>query len=359
MTDTTSDPKITWDIGTAYDFFVSLYILHFPDDYGLRPAWASGMRQRLPARDREVLETFHEHLTVTIPLHWVHSLPDPKDSKTMLATAKALSPVDRICALIGLDEELPEAQEIIREVITSGEWDDEDVKELDAVYKKCYGESKGVRKLKKKFEYWPKAAEMSDDLLRALQTYYDVFFSDEEQRIEPAMEKGLAKAQEQAEKLPLPELLEELSQGVRYQEDSFQGHEELILAPSFWGSPFLFYTNREPLIFLFGARPATESLVPGELVPDTLLSSINALSDPTRLRILRYLSSESLTPTQLAKRLRLRTPTVLYHIKALRSAGLVYVIPGSSKKQMHYQTRIEKLEQACELLKGFIKEQEE
>jgi DNA-binding transcriptional ArsR family regulator len=358
MVDNT-DPKITWDIGTAYDFFVSLYILHYADDYGLRPAWASGMRQRLPARDREVLETFFEHIMVTIPLHWVHSLPEPKDSKTMLAAAKALSPVDRICALIGLDEDLPDAQVIIRNVIESGEWEDEDVKELNEIYKSAWGESKGVKKLKKKFEYWPKAAEMSDDLLRALQTYYDVFFADEEQRIEPAMEKGLAEAQEQAGKLPLPELLELLSQGVRYQEDSFQEHEELILAPSFWGSPFLFYTEKEPLIFLFGARPANESLVPGELVPDTLLSSINALSDPTRLRILRYLSSESLTPTQLANRLRLRTPTVLYHIKALRSAGLVYVIPGSSKKQMHYQTRIEKLNQACDLLKEFIKEQEE
>jgi DNA-binding transcriptional ArsR family regulator len=358
MAENTTDPKITWDIGTAYDFFVSLYILHYPDDYGLRPAWASGMRQRLPDRDRDVLETFHEHLTVTIPLHWVHSLPDPKDSKTMLEVAKALSPVDRICALIGLEEDLPEAQEIIRNVIASGEWDDDDVKELNEIYKSVYGESKGIKKLKKKFEYWPKAVEMSDDLLRALQTYYDVFFTDEEQRIEPAMDKGLAQAQKQAGSLALPALMEELSQGVRYPEDSFQGHEEIILAPSFWGSPFLFYTDQKPLIFLFGARPANESLVPGELVPDTLLSSINALSDPTRLRILRYLSSESLTPTQLATRLRLRTPTVLYHIKALRSAGLVYVIPGSSKKQMHYQTRFEKLEQACELLKDFVKEQE-
>lgn len=358
MAETTTDPKITWDIGTAYDFFISLYILHFPDDYGLRPAWASGMRQRLPSGDREVLETFHEHLTVTVPLHWVHSLPDPKDSKTMLKAAQALAPVDRICALIGLDEEEPDAQEIIRNVITSGEWDDDDVKEINTIYKEKYGESKGAKKLKVKSEHWAKAVEMSDDLLRALQTYYDVFFADEEQRIKPALERGLAQAQERSGALPVQELLEELSQGVRYPEDSFQGHDELIFAPSFWGSPFLFYTHRQPLIFLFGARPENESLVPGELVPDNLLTSINALSDPTRLRILRYLSSETLTPTQLATRLRLRTPTVLYHIKALRSAGLVYVIPGSSKKQMRYQTRIEQLNLACDLLKDFVDEQE-
>ena len=359
MNENNSDPKLTWDIGTAYDFFVSLSILHSPDDYGLRPAWASGMRQRLPARDRELLEKFNNQLSVTIPFHWIHSLPDPKDSKTMLKAAKSLSPLDRICALIGLDEEIAEAQEIIREVITSGEWSEEDIKELRDIHKAEYGESKSAKKMKPMFEAWAEAVEASDELLRALQTYYDVFFADEEQRIKPALEKGLAQAQKRSKALALPQLLEELSHGVRYQEDSFQGHQELILAPSFWGSPFLFFTHHQPMVLLFGARPKNESLVPGEMVPDSLLSSINALSDPTRLKILRYLSSETLTPTQLANRLRLRTPTVLYHIKALRSAGLVYVIPGSSKKQMHYQTRIEQLNQACELLKEFVSEQEE
>ena len=358
MTETNTDPKITWDIGTGYDFFVSLNILHSPDDYGLRPAWASGMRQRLPSRDRELLEMFHEQLSINTPLHWIHSLPDPKDSKTVLDTAKALSPVERIYALIGLDEEVPDVQEIIRNVIASGEWEEEDVQEIRAIHKAIYGESKSAKKLTAMFEGWAKAAEVSEELLCALQTYHDVFFTDEEQRIKPALEKGLAQAQERAEAISLPELLEELSQGVRYQEDSFEGHEKLILAPSFWGSPFLFYTHKEPLILLFGARPSDESLVPGELVPDTLLAPINALSDPTRLRILRYLSSETLTPTQLATRLRLRTPTVLYHIKALRSAGLVYVIPGSNKKEMRYQTRIEKLSQTCDLLEDFIKEEE-
>jgi hypothetical protein len=33
------------------------------------------------------------------------------------------------------------------------------------------------------------------------------------------------------------------------------------------------------------------------------------------------------------------------------------VIPGSSKKEMRYQTRIEQLEQACDLLKEFVHEE--
>ena len=65
------------------------------------------------------------------------------------------------------------------------------------------------------------------------------------------------------------------------------------------------------------------SLVPGELVPDALYQPLKALADPTRLRILRYLSDEPLTPAALARRLRLRSPTVIHHLDALRLARLV------------------------------------
>lgn len=29
-------PRITWDLGTAYDLFISLHVLHEPVDFGLR-----------------------------------------------------------------------------------------------------------------------------------------------------------------------------------------------------------------------------------------------------------------------------------------------------------------------------------
>lgn len=67
------------------------------------------------------------------------------------------------------------------------------------------------------------------------------------------------------------------------------------------------------------------SLVPGEVVPDALHLSLKALADPTRLRILRYLIAQPLTPAQLSRRLRLRVPTVVHHLHALRLAGLIHV----------------------------------
>ena len=33
--------EITWDLGTAYDFFISLEVLHEPSKYGIRGVWAA------------------------------------------------------------------------------------------------------------------------------------------------------------------------------------------------------------------------------------------------------------------------------------------------------------------------------
>jgi DNA-binding transcriptional ArsR family regulator len=352
-------PKIIWDIGTAYDFFISLRILHDPTEYGLRPAWASGMRQRLPKRDRDFLENFQAHISISPPFRWIYSLPDPKDSATILKEAKKLSPEERVDALAGLSNDDLDAQEILKEVVSKGSWNEAQLDDLLEIYSSKYGKRKNRQEYKTRFDYLAQAVELSDKLLKALQVYFEVFFEDEERRIFPALKRGLAHAQELAETYELPILLEELSQGVRYQPENFKGVNEVVLAPSFWATPFLFYSSNRPLILVFGARPDDASLVPGEVVPDALMTSLNALADPTRLKILRYLSSDSLTPTQLATRLRLRTPTVLHHIKVLRAAGLVFIIPDEHKKEVHYQTRIERLNVVWEMLNQFVKGQKE
>ena len=77
-----SEPGLAWDLGTGYDFFVSLYILHAPDEFGLRPSWAAGVRSRLPAEDREILEQVQT--VIHFPLCWVYGLQDAKDSAVVI-----------------------------------------------------------------------------------------------------------------------------------------------------------------------------------------------------------------------------------------------------------------------------------
>jgi len=106
-------------------------------------------------------------------------------------------------------------------------------------------------------------------------------------------------------------------------------------------------------MFIFGARPADASLVPGAVVPDALFRALKALADPTRLRILGYLSVTPLTPTELARRLRLRAPTVIHHLNALRLAGLVY-LTFEAKGDKRYAARLAHIGKTFEHLQTFL-----
>ena len=148
-------------------------------------------------------------------------------------------------------------------------------------------------------------------------------------------------------------LLEEVSSGVRM--DWVNGVDNLILAPSFWSTPFVFYDaqDKETGIILFGARPKGTALVPGELVPEDLVNALKALADPTRLRILRYLQEAPRTPSELAKILRLRPPTVIHHLNNLRLAGLV-LVTVSPETERRYAIRTNGLKDTIDNFQDFL-----
>ncbi|MBK5109300.1 MAG: winged helix-turn-helix transcriptional regulator, partial [Anaerolineales bacterium] len=130
---------------------------------------------------------------------------------------------------------------------------------------------------------------------------------------------------------------------------------ELVFVPSYWITPLILFNSLTPqqMIFVYGARPADASLVPGEVVPDALLRGLKALAEPTRLKIMRYLSQEHLSPAQLSRRLRLRPPTVVHHLELLRLAGLVRLnleVPGERK----YAARLEGLEDTFNNITEFL-----
>jgi DNA-binding transcriptional ArsR family regulator len=348
--------EISWDISTAYDLFISLEVLHDPNRYGLRGAWAAGVRSRLPADEREILQTFVTHFPW--PLSWVHKLAPPKDCATALLTLEKAGPQERFASL-AMTAYYPGSWEpLLREVSSRGAWTPAELQRLlDIVAEQhpeeAQGHVKEVRKLAEgALTGWSMAASLSEGLLPALRSYYDVFFCEEEARIRPALEAGLARAQETAAGLPLDSLIEELSQGVRLEKD--HDKNKLVLAPSFWATPFLVFAplDDETELRIFGVRPPGASLVPGEMVPDALFQALKALADPTRLRILYYLSQTPQTPAELARRLRLRPPTVIHHLDALRLARLVYVTLGPDGRR--FAARREAIEQTGAMLEAFL-----
>lgn len=334
------DPQLSWDVGTAYDLFVSLSVLHEPAAFGLRAAWAAGMRSRLPSEERETLEEFEGMKVCKLPFHWIHTLPEPKDGRTVLMELGKLPADQRLPALVVEPETPAGLLAVLDEVAKAADWDDTHFEEvfnlLDELDKDHHPPRGGIELL---LDWWSDLERSGDRLLAGLRAYHEVFFAEEENRIRPALQDALGRAQELAGKLAVMDLLEELSQGVRL-EEGIQS-PELILAPSFWGTPLLIFgmISKRQEVILFGARPLEASLVPGEVVPDALLRALKALSDSTRLRILRYLAEEPLTPSQLSRRLRLRSSTVVHHLDILRLATLVQFRISGHKQDRRYALR--------------------
>ena len=349
-----TEPNLSWDIGTAYDMFLSLQVLHEPSTFGLRAAWAAGMRSRLPVTERETLEQFQK-AKMTTPFHWVYGLPSPKDGAVALRALKEMAPADRLEMLTQRPGDPESFQQVFLEVRDRGTWDDSQLDEIISQAKEMHGGEKLQREaVEIALDLAAEADESGERFLTALRAYYEVFFSEEENRIRPALREGLEKARKMAESMPFLELLEELSQGVILDEGF--STPNMVLVPSFWGSPLLILDQvaEDRELILFGARPLDASLVPGEVVPDALLRGLKALSDSTRLRILRYLSEEALTPSQLSRRLRLRSSTVVHHLDVLRLATLVQFRIGEHGKDRRYAARPEAVASLMESLDVFL-----
>ncbi len=353
----TTTPTLLWDMGSAYDMFASLGVLHDPSEYALRAAWAAGMRARLPADSREILEQT-QHL-VHVPLHWIYTLPEPKDGTTVLWALRQIPPAERLLRLISIPGDPFSANETIERVAAQGTWDETDEETIRAAYLHAgWNCMQNARVVANNLKWIARAEEFGTRYLEALRAYQEAFYAEEEKRIRPALVDALDRAQALAQRLALPDLLEELSQGLRISE--LPQAAELVLAPSYWTTPLVTFgragANRE--IWLFGARPADAALVPGEAIPDAVLRALKALADPTRLRILRYLSSEQLTPAELARRLRLRAPTVTHHLKALRLAGLVQIRLALDSEKERYAARPDAVANTFALLKAFFEGEE-
>ena len=341
---------LTWDVGTAYELFVSLHVLHEPELFDLRPSWAVKIRSRIPTAERTFLEEIYFFLN--FPLAWLHNLPSPKNALTVIYTLQQLSPAKRGISLLGLDKGLKPECKFLLQIAEHQTWDKDDLIILTPLMcKDEAGHEHHEEALIKFLNWWVRPEDFGNMLLSALQAYQQAFFEQEEQRVGPILQAGLERAQQLAGSMDVPDLISELSQGVRYEEAI---GKELILVPTFWMTPLvdLQKISEDQKLFLFGARPSTMSAIPGELVPDGLLIMLKALADPTRLKILNYLSKEELTPSELSRRLNLRAPTMTHHLKELRLSGLVNLTLRGQEKL--YRARLEALDSIQTDLKQFL-----
>lgn len=340
-----------WDFGSAYDFFISIFVIHHPERFGLRPAWAAGVRSRLSPEDREFLDQSLNFLPV--PLAWLNNLPTHEKNTSAVLNELAKIPAEKRLVTLMNPAQMTEAvYTSIANIQSNQKVSTTDLENLRSIFQH---RSKPVKQkeIKKFAEVFFQPATFGEHYLNVLQSYYQAFFLEEEERILPALLDGLQNAQEQSQSMSLTELLEELSHGVILEKtDTFK---KITLVPSYWTSPLIFFQKpqSDELLVVFGCRNETQNLVPGEYVPESLVTGLKALADPTRLRILHYLNHGATTPSSLAKKVRLRAPTVIHHLNLLRLAGLIQVTITSNGER-RYNLRQEAVEDTFKQLKQVI-----
>jgi DNA-binding transcriptional ArsR family regulator len=189
-----------------------------------------------------------------------------------------------------------------------------------------------------------------------MREYYSVFFEEEEERLAPVLKRMLGEAQALSKTTTVSDLIERLSNGFTISEESQL--TRLVLVPSVWCHPFVVHTNlsQSEMLVAWGGHPPGYRLAPGESVPDQALLVLRALSDPTRLRLMRLLSIEPRSPQALANELKLSLPTVSHHMRELRLAGLVRLeIPGVDRvRENKYTVRWQSAERAFDDLGRFV-----
>jgi DNA-binding transcriptional ArsR family regulator len=343
--------ELKWDFGSAYDFFISIFVIHHPDRFGLRPAWAAGVRSRLSCEERQFLE--NSMIFFPVPLTWIHQLPlEEKSTPTVLDALAAIAPEKRLISLYRPSLVTEDIHSTVDRIYENQKISSEDLEILRPLFQGRSSSLK-IRDLQKIAEVFLDPKAFGEQFLNVLKVYYQVFFEEEEKRILPILKDGLQMAQKKASVHPIPELLEDLSHGVKL--EKIDTYRKIILAPSYWTSPLIFFNNPQPdeLFVVFGCREDDQNLIPGEYVPETLVTALKALADPTRLRILHYLDQGTNTPSSLARLLRLRAPTVIHHLNTMRLAGLVQVTLTANGER-RYSLRQEAIEDTYKQLNMVI-----
>lgn len=167
-----------------------------------------------------------------------------------------------------------------------------------------------------------------------------------------ALRRSARAARELARRLPLEELVDTLTRGIRYSPEP--GIERVLLVPHVVSRPWAIFTEAgSTKIVCYGVA---EHHVSGDAPPDPLVATYKGLGDETRLRILRRLSSGPATLQELTELTGLAKSTVHGHLLVLRTGGLVV---ADVSKRAGYALRRETLAETAALLDTYLEETEE
>ena len=302
----------------CYDLLVSLRALFNPRTYESTRAWAVAARRRLPdeATNRGVF-FFRGHETslgygVT---RLVATLPDGAQPQALIDAVRAMDPKDLAMLMLDTGETSDAALAAFRDGL-DGKGTDRNVTRA------LRGTTASWAKLCRRVIEEPDWAQ--EELVLLLEAYLDAVFRAEVGHVVDAIADASHRADNLLAVLPTEVAIEQLTGG--YTMGPNLSLSRITLAPSAFIHPFVatrFDEATGEALIVFGVRSSSLEEYDTDPVDPQLLKALRSLGDPGRLRLMRLLSREPLTTTELQARIGLSPPTVHHHLHQLRAAGLV------------------------------------
>ena len=334
------------DFGTAYELVLGLRMFvdrdEDPASYAVGTAWFEQTRERLSADALDAIERYsggHEILFGYL-LALATETATPRDGDAFLATLAATPALELRKLLLGHRLETYRG-DVSREVIADA----------------AEGRARAVRALLEGCADWQRPAyehalsldpdEARSLLQTACEGWNASVLHPDERTTARVLRRSARAIGALAERLPLEELLDTATRGIRYTPEP--GIERILLVPNLVSRPWSIFTESgSTKIVCYGVA---EAHVTGDAPPDPLVAAYKALGDETRLRILRRLASGPATLHELTGLLGLAKSTVHGHLLVLRTGGLV--VTDISKKT-GYALRRQTLAESAALLETYL-----
>jgi DNA-binding transcriptional ArsR family regulator len=192
------------------------------------------------------------------------------------------------------------------------------------------------------------AEKILDAVVRALRRFDEEVFHGGEDTA-AALARDAAEKRALAATMAPDRLVETATNGVTFtMQPQVSG---VVLIPSAVTRPWV--ANLEHGNLRFFVYPVAEEVLSAD--PDApslwMLGFYKALADESRLRILNMLAGGPASLGQVAERLGLAKSTVIHHMRALRTAGLVLITVGADKE---YSLRSQAIPEAGRMLQAYL-----
>lgn len=317
------------EVATPFDFILVMHSCALPDfEVEKTPEkWALKLRNRLQPQTLEIID----QLSYLFPFSLALRIPKPRTIESFLAMLESLpaeSFLDELISEFNMDEaQLAIADKMwLGTALTPAELE---LMVAQLEHKEL------VEHFIRVLPHWQDQAVIKSRFIAAFHNLYDVYFRREVERIEPVLENSAAEVRAllASKILPTMQLIEGITKGFTLSEDA--PYTGIILAPSFYVAPYVsFETLRDnTLLLLYPARPDGMAIDSDSVDDAHLLRQLKALSDKTRLEILRLLAKHPYYNQELADALKLTQPTISHHMGELRVSGLVRAELHNNAKQ--------------------------